>query len=92
MVFGMKTFAEKQLEQKGRDYDAIQSERNRAQTACAQMGARIVVLEKLLRDLLEAHRTGNLEMNSPEIGGHDDIPLHPWHEQWLHLAEQAVNK
>ena len=53
---------------------------------------RVAELEKLLLDLLDAHRTGNLEMNSPEIGGPDDIPMQPWHETWLHLAEQAVNR
>jgi hypothetical protein len=46
----------------------------------------------VLRALIEAFDTGNLEMNSPEIGGHDDIPLHPWHMQWLHLARAALLK
>ena len=45
-----------------------------------------------LRALIDAIDTGNLEMNSPEIGGHDDIPQHPWHEQWLHHARDAIQK
>jgi len=53
---------------------------------------RIVDLEKLVRDLLDAHQTGNLEMSSPEIGGHDDIPPHPWHAEWMHRAEQLLGE
>lgn len=50
--------------------------------------AQLAVAHRLIRDILEAHDSGNLEMNSPEIGG-GDIPIHPWHEEWLHLARAA---
>lgn len=49
-------------------------------------------LRNLLAEIVKAHGTGNLEMNSPEIGGHDDIPLHPWHEEWLHHARAALKE
>jgi hypothetical protein len=49
-------------------------------------------LREALRDIINAVDTGNLEMNSPEIGGHDDIPLHAWHEEWLHHARAALSK
>lgn len=52
--------------------------------------ARIAELEKLIRDLLDARKNGCLEMDSPDIGGHDDVPVRPWHEEWLHRAERAV--
>ncbi len=49
-------------------------------------------LRSLLAEIVKAHGTGNLELNSPEIGGHDDIPLHPWHEEWLHHARAALKE
>lgn len=53
-------------------------------------GSCIAELKKIIRDMLHAYRAGSVEMSSPEIGGEDDIPLHPWHEEWLHNAERAV--
>lgn len=45
----------------------------------------------VLRQLIDAYDTNNLEMNSPEIGGENDIPPHPWHEEWLHHARAALD-
>jgi hypothetical protein len=47
----------------------------------------------VLRQMVEAYDSGNVEMNSPEIGEpENDIPLHAWHEEWLHYARAAVTK
>lgn len=46
---------------------------------------------KALEDILRAVDTGNLELNSPEIGGHDHIPPHPWHEEWLYRARAIIS-
>ena len=42
-----------------------------------------------LEEIIKAYNDGALEMNSPEICG-GDIPLHPWHEEWLHGARKAL--
>ena len=39
-----------------------------------------------LAEIVHAYDNGGVQMASPEIGGHDDIPPHPWHEEWLHGA------
>lgn len=51
---------------------------------------KIVKLELVIREFLAAYDEGQVQMSSPEIGGHDDIPRHPWHEEWLHHAREAV--
>lgn len=46
-----------------------------------------------LVSLLDALDTGDLEMNSPEIGGeNEDNPPHRWHEEWVHYARAATAK
>jgi len=47
-------------------------------------------LARQLQQFLDAYDKGAVEINSPEIGGEDDIPLHPWHEEWLHHARYAI--
>ncbi len=49
-------------------------------------------LLKRLNELVDAIDGAVLELNSLEIGGHDDIPLHPWHEEWLHHTRAAIAK
>ena len=60
--------------------------------ADARLIAAAPELVEALRNLINAIDTGNLEMNSPEIGGHDDIPLRPWHEEWIYRARAALSK
>ena len=45
-------------------------------------------LRKSLTEMITAIQDGNID--SPELGGHDDIPVHRWHEEWLYHAEQAL--
>lgn len=48
-------------------------------------------LRTVILELLKAYDSGNLQMNSPEIGEpENDIPMHQWHEEWLHHARTAV--
>ncbi len=49
-------------------------------------------LAELLENIVGAFDGGALEMNSPDIGGHDDIPTHPWHEAWMYRARAALSK
>jgi hypothetical protein len=45
----------------------------------------------VLNKMLEAYDTGNLQMNSNEIGEpENNIPYHPWHEELIWNARQAV--
>lgn len=44
----------------------------------------------LLRQIIEAFDSHNLEMNSPDITVSDEHPPHPWHEEWLHHARALL--
>lgn len=44
-----------------------------------------------LQTIVHAYDNNGVEMNSPEIGGHDDIPPHPWHEEWLQRARSVLH-
>lgn len=44
-------------------------------------------LRKSLIDMITAIQDGQID--SPELGG-GDVPIHRWHEEWLHHAEQAL--
>lgn len=44
-------------------------------------------LRKILIDMITAIQDGQID--SPELGG-GDVPVHRWHEEWLHHAEQAL--
>ena len=46
---------------------------------------------KMLSDFIEAFDAGQVELNSPEIQIGDEAP-HPWHEEWLALAREAVRE
>jgi hypothetical protein len=54
--------------------------------------ARAERAEAVVRQVIEAYDSGNLELNSPELDGdiESGIPPHPWHEQWLYHARQAL--
>lgn len=54
------------------------------------MNDKVVKLELVIREFLAAYDEGQVQLSSPEIGGSDDIPLHPWHEEWIHNAREAV--
>ena len=44
-----------------------------------------------LTELFKAYDSGNLQMSSPEIGEpENNIPLHPWHEEWIYNARAAL--
>jgi len=43
-----------------------------------------------LRQFVEAFDKGEVELNSPEIGGESDVPLHLWHEEWLQHARAVL--
>lgn len=59
------------------DIDAITFERDQLFTA--------------LRQIVEAFDKGGIEFNSHDMGDPDcGIPIHPWHEEWLHYARQAL--
>lgn len=47
-------------------------------------------LDLVIRQFIAAYDAGNVQISSPEIGGHDDIAPHPWHEEWLHHAREAI--
>jgi hypothetical protein len=48
-------------------------------------------LKGIIKELIEAYDSKNLEMRSPEIGEPENgIPYHEWHEEWLHHARAAV--
>lgn len=65
-------------------------ERDQLSVTCAHLRTLNMRLARILSDAIKAFDSGALEMNSPEIGGGDDIPAHPWHEGWLHRARTAV--
>ena len=44
-------------------------------------------LRKVLIEMITAIQEGQID--SPELGG-GDVPVHRWHEEWLHHAEQAL--
>lgn len=46
-------------------------------------------LRTVLADFIRAYDNVAVELNSPDIGG-DDIPLRPWHEEWLSHARAAL--
>jgi len=54
--------------------------------------AALAEAKKHLTDLVNANNSGNLKMNSPEIGGDYDVPPHPWHEEWLDTVEFYLAK
>ncbi len=68
----------------------LAAERDQLSVTCAHLRTLNMRLAKILSDAIKAFDSGALEMNSPEIGGDDDIPAHPWHEEWLHHAREAV--
>lgn len=46
---------------------------------------------RVVRQMVEAYDSGNLQMSSPEIGEpENDIPYHPWHAELLHHARLAL--
>lgn len=54
---------------------------------------------QFLTEIVNALDSGNLEMNSPEIGGEppqgfDDpgVPAHPWHEEWIYHVRGVIGK
>jgi hypothetical protein len=64
---------------------------------CRQRAARLRAIadkcrrmEEALRLLVEGCDSGNVEMNSPEIG--DENGAWRWHEQWLHHARAALSE
>ena len=59
-------------------------------SANARLIAAAPMLYEALESFIAAWDGKNVEMNSPEIGGHDDIPPHPWHEEWLFHARAAL--
>jgi len=49
-------------------------------------------LKGIIKELVAAYDSKNLEMRSPEIGEPENgIPYHEWHEEWLHHARAALN-
>ncbi len=68
----------------------LAAERDQLSVTCAHLRTLNMRLAKILSAAIKADDAGTLEMNSPEIGGEDDIPVHPWHEEWLHHAREAV--
>jgi hypothetical protein len=82
-----------ELEQQLMDVRVPKNEREWwAQREISRLRAENEALRSLLAEIVKAHGTGNLELNSPEIGGHDDIPPHPWHEEWLHHVRAALKE
>lgn len=50
-------------------------------------------LRGIIKEAIDAFDAGNLQMASPEIGEpENDIPMHQWHEQWLHYARGAQSE
>lgn len=68
-----------------RDLEALLSRSSTPLPAIAE-GVR-----EALAELIAAIDAGSIEMNSPEGGGHDNIPPRPWHEEWLHRAREALS-
>ena len=54
-------------------------------------GRKVLDVVRAMQELIKVIDLYALEMSSPEIGGHDDIPPHQWHEEWLHNARQALS-
>lgn len=75
-------FASYDANGKTRDFPTLQ----RRCYLIAAAPAMLAVLQQILR----AVDGGQLEMNSPEIGEPGVCEPHPWHEEWLHYARQAV--
>lgn len=56
-----------------------------------ESAAEIERLRAVIRQAVDAYDSGNLQLSSPELGEpENDIPMHPWHEEWLHYARQAL--
>lgn len=65
---------------------------NRNAEIVDRLEGEVARLRSIVRQAIEAHDSGNLQLSSPEIGDPDnDIPMHPWHEEWLHHARAALN-
>lgn len=47
-----------------------------------------------LQIFIDAYDLRAVELNSPEMDGdhQNNIPPHPWHEEWLHQARAALTK
>ena len=46
-----------------------------------------------LVEIIDAYDKGGIEFNSPEIGDpKNDIPMHPWHEEWLYYARAPLDQ
>lgn len=50
--------------------------------------AEIERLRESITEMITAIQDGQID--SPELGGQDDIPVHCWHEEWLYHAEQSM--
>ena len=62
------------------------AERARAIEECAPM-------QHALQQLIGAIDAKQLEMNSPEIGEpENDIPMHPWHEEWIYNVRGLLER
>lgn len=46
----------------------------------------------VLQQFLAAVDAGALEMSSPDVGEPAICAPHPWHEEWLHYAREAVQR
>ena len=74
--------------------DAVGAMRAALQAALAPGNGAVEAVPNALnvvRQMVEAYDAGQLRMESPEIGDPDSgIPLHPWHEEMLHYARNAL--
>lgn len=62
-----------------------------AADAFAVAAGKLPALVAVVRQLVEAVDSGNLRMESPEIGEPENgIPYHPWHEELLHHARHVL--
>jgi hypothetical protein len=52
-------------------------------------------LRTMLKHIVDIYDSGDLQMSSPDVDGledkyNDPYPPHPWHEEWISRARDAI--
>ena len=62
------------------------------QQTIADLTAKVERLRGRLTEFVEAYDKGYVEISSEKVSRNQDIPPHPWHEEWVYLAKEALEE
>ncbi|WP_417790684.1 hypothetical protein [Terasakiella pusilla] len=83
----IRVAGEKELDEFGAHNKLVCDENDNLRNQIETQAAEIERLRKSLTEMITAIQDGQID--SPELGG-GDVPVHRWHEEWLHHAQQAL--